>query len=179
MRNWQTYAEKHGIKLLDNGPCQFCGAPVLNGVAECHQNAHHIAELLDFNDVANYITRFLSVDALALQHYEVHGPWNNYIHFARLVLIFEYKVDWNYNLTPVLSDVVNDFKRTHKPIATPPPAGQRGSLTTVDLLTANTPNACREIVKDWAHSVYIAFYNYKAEVGQIVAAFTAKRQKRQ
>ncbi|PJJ79726.1 DUF5946 family protein [Mucilaginibacter auburnensis] len=175
MQNWQTYAEKHGIKLLDKGPCQFCGAPVLNGVAECHQNVHHIAEILDYNDPANYITRFLSVDAMALHHYEVHGPWNNYIHFARLVLIFENKVDWNYSLTPVLSDVVNDFKRTHKPITTPPTVGQRGSITTVDLLTANTPNPCQQIVKDWAYSVYKAFYNYKPAVEPIVAAFMLNR----
>lgn len=80
MHDWQSYAAKHGIALQETGPCQFCGAPVSDGVAECHQNVHHIAELLDYNDPATYMTRFYAVDAIALQHYELHGPWNNYIH---------------------------------------------------------------------------------------------------
>ncbi len=175
MQNWQTYAEKHGIELLENGPCQFCSALVSKGVAECHKNVHHIAELLDYNDPANYTTRFLSVDALALQHCEVHGPWNNYIHFARLVLIFEKNIAWNYQLTPILSNVVNDYKRNRAAARTPPPTGERGKITTVDLLVAKTPEACREIVKEWAHSVYQAFYGYREEVEPIVTNFLLKR----
>ena len=175
MHDWQSYAAKHGIALQDTGPCPFCGAPVPGGVAECHQNVHHIAALLDYNDPANYVTRFFSVDALALQHYELHGPWNNYIHFARLVLIFEKNVQWDYTLTPLLSNVVNDYKRNRERCLSPPPTGQRGKLTTVGILAATTPEEWREIVKNWAHSVYEAFYNYREEVEPIVSQFLAKR----
>ncbi|MFD0749822.1 DUF5946 family protein [Mucilaginibacter calamicampi] len=175
MQDWLSYAEKHGIKLLDNGPCQFCGAPVLNGVAECHQNVNHIAELLDYSDPANYTTRFLSVDALALQHCEVHGPWNNYIHFARLVLIFEKSVEWNYSLTPILSNAVNDYKRNRSAVRTPPPKGERGEITTADILTASSPEECRTTVKEWAYSVYEAFYGYREDIEPIVANFLLKR----
>jgi hypothetical protein len=175
MHDWQSYAAKHGISLQDTGPCQFCGAPVSGGVAECHQNVHHIAGLLDYIDPVNYITRFFSVDALALQHCELHGPWNNYIHFARLVLIFENNVQWNYTLTPLLSNVVNDYKRNRNPLLTFPFAGQRGKITSVDLLAAKTPEECRYIAKNWAHSVYEAFYGYRREVEPIVSQFLAKR----
>jgi hypothetical protein len=175
MQDWLSYAEKHEIALQDIGPCQFCGAPVLRGVKECHHNISHIAEMLDYNDPANYVTRFLSVDAMALQHYELHGPWNNYIHFARLVLIFEKNVQWNYTLTPLLSNVVNDYKRDKSTHPSPPIKGQRGTITTVDLLAAKTPEQCREIVRNWGHNVYEAFYSYREEVEIIVSRFISKR----
>jgi len=175
MNDWQSYAAKHGIALQSTGPCQFCGSSVWGGVAECHQNVHHIAELLDYNDPANYLTRFFSVDALALQHCELHGPWNNYIHFARLVLIFEKKTQWNYTLTPLLSNVVNDYKRNLSQLLAPPPAGKRSKLTTLDILAAKTPEDCREIVKSWAYSVYQAFYSYREDVEFIVTQFMAMR----
>jgi hypothetical protein len=175
MHDWQSYAAKHGIALQDTGPCQFCGARVSGGVAECHQNAHHITDLLDYNDPTNYLTRFLSVDALALQHYELHGSWNNYIHFARLVLLFEKNFEWNYTLTPLLSNVVNDYKRNREQFLSPPPAGQRGKLTTVDILATKAPEECKAIVKAWAHGVYKAFYSYREEVEPIVSQFLAKR----
>ena len=177
MHDWQSYAAKHGIVLRDTGPCQFCGAPGSNGVAECHQNVHHIAELLDYNDPANYMTRFYAVDAIALQHFELHGPWNNYIHFARLALIFEKNVEWNYTLTPLLSNVVNDYKRNREQSLSPPLAGLRGKLTSVDILAAKTPDQCKVIVKNWGRSVYEAFYSYREEVEPIVSKFLAQRNR--
>lgn len=174
MRDWLAYAKKTGIELQDRGPCQFCGAPVQGGVMECHDNTSTIAGWLDYNEPANYKTRFLSVDAMALQHYELHGPWNNYIHFARLVLIFEMEVDWNYKLTPLLSDVVNDFKRQQKPLLTLP-QGQRGTLTTADCRVAQSAESCRQLVRKWARSVYEAFKIYRSEVDLIVSRFIEKR----
>lgn len=175
MNDWQSYAAKHGIILQESGPCQLCGAPVSGGVAECHRNTNHIAELLDYNDPANYMTRFYAVDSIALQHYEVHGPWNNYIHFARLVLLFEKNVKWDYTLTPLLSKVVNDYKRDRDQFDTPPGIGQRGELTSLHILAAKTPGECKIVVKDWAHSVYKAFYIYRDEVEVIVSQFLSKR----
>jgi len=174
MRDWFAYAIKNGIELQDSGACQFCGAPVNGGVLECHSNTNYIAALLDYNDPLNYTTRFLGVDAMALQHYELHGPWNNYIHFARLVLIFEKAVDWNYKLTPLLSTVVNDYKRHHNTILAPP-KGQRGKLTTVDFMAAQSTEECRVLVKKWAYSVYEAFHRYRSEVEGIVSHFLEKR----
>lgn len=174
MQDWFSYAIKNGIELQDSGACQFCGASVNGGVLECHNNTNYIAGLLDFNDSANYTTRFLSVDAMALQHYELHGPWNNYIHFARLVLIFENKIDWNYKLTPILSSAVNDFKRHHISTITPI-QGQRGKMTTVDFMSAQSNEECRELVKKWAYSVYEAFHVYHSEVEIIISRFLENR----
>ncbi len=54
------------------------------------------------------MTRFLSVDAMALQHCELHGPWNNHIHLARLFLIFEKNVAFIF-IFEVLEAVKNAY----------------------------------------------------------------------
>src|SRR4028119_899021 len=113
MQDFVTYARKHGIEIFSGGPCQFCGADVKGGVSECHGNAHRLSELLNFNSPEHYETRFLSVDAMALQHCELHGPWNNHIHLTRLFLIFQNNVSWNYSRTPQLSNIINGYKK-HK-----------------------------------------------------------------
>lgn len=171
MQNWLSYAEKNGIPLQQEGACQFCGAPVTGGVMECHSNTNHIAALLDFNDAANYTTRFLSVDAMALQHCELHGPWNNHIHLTRLFLIFEKKIKWQYALTPLLSNIINEYKRDRKETLAAPPPKQRGAITTAGLLQAQTAEQCRQIVHDWAYSVYTAFDMHHTVAGNIASKF--------
>ena len=93
----------------------------------------------------------------------------------RLVLLFEKNVEWNYKLTPLLSNVVNDYKRNRAQFLSPPAAGQRGKLTSRDVLAAKTPQDCQAIVKAWAHSVYEAFYSYREEVEPIISQFLTKR----
>src|SRR5687767_12152545 len=109
MQDFINYAKKHGIELFNEGPCQFCGSDVGSGVFECYGNAHRLSEVLDFNNPGHYGTRFLSVDAMALQHCELHGPWNNHIHLTRLFLIFENNVTWDYSKTPQLSNIINQY----------------------------------------------------------------------
>ncbi|KAA5538674.1 DUF5946 family protein [Adhaeribacter rhizoryzae] len=121
MQDLLDYAKKNGITLQHEGNCQFCGAKVSQGVWECLSNINHIAELLDFNNPIYYVTRFLSVDAMALQHCEIHGPWNNHIHLTRLFLIFEKNVAWDYSKTPQLSNIINHYKKNKSEFLTPPP----------------------------------------------------------
>jgi hypothetical protein len=100
MQDWIDYAKKSGIELLNTGRCQFCNADVSGGVFECQNNLSHLATILDFNNPDHFQSRFLSVDAMALQHCELHGPWNNHIHLTRLWLIFEKGIQWDYTKSP-------------------------------------------------------------------------------
>ena len=52
MQDLVDYARKNGITSKKKGHCQFCGAAVSGGVFECLDNAHHIGEVLDFNNPA-------------------------------------------------------------------------------------------------------------------------------
>ncbi|WP_152267954.1 DUF5946 family protein [Agriterribacter humi] len=174
MQNLEDYAKKNGIVLQGEGPCQFCGAPVARGVFECHSNLHHIAAILDFNDPSCYLTRFLSVDAMALQHCELHGPWNNHIHLARLFLIFEKNIAWDYAKTPLLSNIINQYKKNKTAFLMPPPLQQRGRITTSDLLNAYNSEDCKEIVKQWAKEVYDSFGMHHSLISSIAGVFIRK-----
>ena len=171
MLDFITYAERHGIELVREGSCQFCGANVEGGVIECHGNVHRLSEVLDFNNPKHYETRFLSVDAMALQHCELHGPWNNHIHLTRLFLIFENHISWDYSRTPQLSNVINMYKKNKSEWLTPPPQKQRGSITTSDLLKSVSADDTITLVRQWAEGVFYAYKNHHVLVSYIAKMY--------
>ena len=174
MQDLSDYARKSGITLQSVGCCQFCGSSVSRGVFECHENCHRLAEILDFNNPLYYKTRFLSVDAMALQHCEIHGPWNNHIHLTRLFLIFEMDMDWNYSKTPLLSNMINQYKKDKREFLAPPPFTERGKLTTSDLLKATTSEECMDVAERWANEVYHSFSNHHQLISSIANIFFNK-----
>jgi len=171
MQDFISYARKHGIDLLRERPCQFCGAEVKGGVFECHENAHRLSEVLDFTNPKHYETRFLSVDALALQHCELHGPWNNHIHLTRLFLIFENHITWNYSKTPQLSNIINKYKKNKSESLTPPPYQQRGKTTTSDLLMTVSADDAIVKVRQWAADVFYAFKEHHGLISSIAKMY--------
>ena len=171
MQDYITYAKRQGIELLTEGPCQFCGAGLSGGVFECHENIHHLLKFLDYSNPHHYETRFLSVDAMALQHCEVHGPWNNHIHLTRLYLIFEHQIKWDYKKTPQLSNIINKYKKDKSETLTAPPPQQRGRITTVDLLEAKSEAEAIATVKLWAEGVFSAFNSHHPLVSTIARMY--------
>src|SRR5690606_26241095 len=105
-------------------------------------------ELLDFNNSEYHLSRFLSVDAHALQHPEIHGRWSNHFHLTRLNLILDKKQHWDYKKSPRLSDYLNKYKlgRPNEVLAVPQPL-ERGTVTSKDLMTATTTNECVELIR--------------------------------
>ena len=174
MQDFITYARRHGIELFREGPCQFCGAAVTGGVFECHENVHHLSKVLNFNNPNHYETRFLSVDAMALQHCELHGPWNNHIHLTRLFLILENHIIWDYSKTPQLSNVINNYKKNKSESLTPPPLQQRGEITTSDLRKTISADEAIATVRQWAEDVFFAFKNHHVLVSTIAKLYLDK-----
>lgn len=171
MQDFISYAKKHRIELSREASCQFCGSEVNGGVFECHENAHHLSKLLDFNNPEHYETRFLSVDAMALQHCELHGPWNNHIHLTRLFLIFENGVAWDYSKTPQLNNIINEYKKNKSEALKPPPCGQRGKTTTSDLLKTESADAAIAKVREWAEDVFFAFREHHVLISSIAQMY--------
>ena len=174
MPDFITYAKTHGIELLSEGPCQFCGSGVSKGVVECHGNTHHLSGVLDFNNPLHFETRFLSVDAMALQHCELHGKWNNHIHLTRLFLIFQNNVSWDYFKTPQLSNIVNKYKKNSSELLTPPPPGQRGNITSLDLIQCDTTAELIGKVREWAMEVFHSFGNHHMVASTIARMYIDK-----
>lgn len=172
MQDFVDQARKNGVTLFDKGKCQFCGADYSRGVFDCMDNYNRGLELLDFNDPENRMSRFLSVDAHALQHPEIHGRWSNHFHLTRLNLILDKKIKWDYKKSPLLSDYLNEYK-TDRPneFLVLPARLERGNMTAKDLEKATMADECVELVKKWANEVYDAWGPNHSLVSQIADGF--------
>lgn len=175
MQDFIDQATKNGITLLDNGRCQFCGADYSRGVFECMENYNHHSALLDFSNSEYHSARFLSVDAHALQHPEIHGRWSNHFHLTRLNLILEKKVIWDYKKSPLLSDYLNGYKLIRPDeLLVSPKTSERGRITSKDLAEAKTAEECVRLVNRWASEVYSAWHSGHSVVSQIGEVFLSK-----
>lgn len=178
MKDFTDQAIKNGVILLNKGNCQFCGAEYQRGIFECMENFNNGLDLLDFNNADYHVSKFLRVDAHALQHPEIHGRWNNHFHLTRLNLIRDKKVVWDYNKSPLLSSFLNGYKQNKQDeIFTPPQPFQRGIITVKDLAKATTANECVELINDWANEVYQTWFQYHSVVSQIADDFLANYYK--
>lgn len=175
MQNFIDQANKNGVTLLDYGTCQFCGADYQRGVFECMDNYNNGLEHIDFSNSENHLYKFLSVDAHALQHPELHGRWSNHFHLTRLNLILDKKKTWDYSTSPLLSDFLNAYKlnRPEEVLSIPNPL-ERGRINAKDLMMATSPAECIELVLIWANEVYQAWSKNHALVSEIADGFIEK-----
>jgi len=173
MQDYLDIAEKNGVKLNDTGRCQFCGADTERGVHECVEIFSLGFQLIDYSQLSNHTYRFLSVDAHTLQYPEIHGRWNNHFHLTRQHLMLQYKIKWNYQLSPRLSDHLNIYKATRSEEYLPPPKTlNRGGITTTDVLkNASNESECKEMIMKWAQEVYHAWSSHHETVNQIASGF--------
>lgn len=172
MQNFFDQASKNGVSLSQKGSCQFCGGAYTNGIFECMENYNKGLGCLDLHDPLNHMSVFLSVDAHALQHPEVHGRWSNHFHLTRLDLLIDKKQDWTYKKSPLLSDYLNAYKKDRQDeVMVVPDPMKRGRLTSLDLARVTTAGECRTLVRDWAYEVYQAWQANHALVGRISLGF--------
>ncbi|MES2780297.1 MAG: DUF5946 family protein [Bacteroidota bacterium] len=176
MQDFIDQARKNGVILEHTGNCQLCGAAYEGGIFECMDHYNKGTELLDFADIENHLYRFLSVDAHALQHPEIHGRWSNHFHLTRLYLLFEKKVVWNYQKSPLLSQYLNEYKKNNPTeLLIPPPPGQRGEITGKALSIASTSQECTTIIHNWANAVYQSWHDYHPLVSVIADGFLSSK----
>lgn len=175
MQDFIDQANKNGVTLLDHGMCQFCGADYRRGIFECMDNYNNGLELLEFDNPEYLVSRFLSVDAHALQHPEIHGRWSNHFHLTRLNLILEKNQTWDYKKSPMLSDYLNAYKanRPNEFLSIPKPL-DRGKATAKDLIVATTASECVQLIKKWADEVYHSWSSNHSVVSQIADGFLEK-----
>ncbi|MET3849402.1 DUF5946 family protein [Paenibacillus sp. OAE614] len=157
MQNIERQAQKKGIELKDYGRCQFCGSNTRGGVFECFDVFNDLA--MNFMEGNNLFT-FIYADAHCLQHSEVHGGWNNNLHLTRQYLILEQAIAWEYAKTSQLSNILDQYKRSHPDILIPAlPLQQRGHLTVTDLIGLKQKELEFMVFK-WAYDVYHSYDRY-------------------
>lgn len=179
MQDFINQAIKNEETLLEVGKCQFCGAYFPKGIFDCIDNYNNGLLYLDFNIPEHHISRFLSVDAHALQHPEIHGRWSNHFHLTRLNFILDKKQHWNYKKSPLLSDYLNEYKlNSPNEFLTVPKPFERGTITTKDLVNAKSEEGSIELIKKWANEVYFAWKINHNIVSEIAIGFLGKGSSR-
>jgi hypothetical protein len=174
MQDFIDQAAKNGVILLNKGKCQFCGAGYQRGIFECMENYNNGLLLFDFNEPKSHLYRFLSVDAHALQHPEIHGRWSNHFHLTRLYLIIEKKQTWDHNKSPLLSDYLNRYKSNKsEEFLEAPESLYRGKITAKDLTKVKTAEECAQLIIKWADEVYQSWNSNHVIISQIAEGFLA------
>lgn len=175
MQDYLDFAEKNGVNLIAEGSCQFCGADTKRNIHECLEIFNVGFQVLDLSERQNHKYRFLIVDAHALQHPEIHGRWSNHFHLSRLHLMFKYKVEWSYDLSPKLSEVLNEYKRENPTdVLQAPTRLHRGIFTTTDVaLSATDKEECKKMIRKWAQEVYDVWANHYPVVEKIAKRFVS------
>ncbi len=175
MQDFIDQATKNGVVLYQSGKCQFCGADYHKGIFECMSNYNNGIEYLDFNSSKFHLYRFLSVDAHALQHPEIHGRWSNHFHLTRLNLILDKKQIWTYQKSPILSHFLNEYKTTHlNEFLVIPKPQERGFLTAKHIAEAKSTEECIDLIKSWATEVYNAWNTNHLLISQIANNFLSR-----
>lgn len=177
MQDYTEQAKKQGIELKKTGPCQFCGALLTNGVIECVERYSLGFGHLDFSDPNHNVSKFLSVDAHALQHPEIHGRWSNHFHLIRLHLILEREIKWDYYKSPLLSNYLNLWKeRNESSVFLPPKIGKKGNITVLDIANVDNTKDCESLILKWATEVYNSWSLHHMVCKEITIGFLADRK---
>nr|WP_315472476.1 DUF5946 family protein [uncultured Undibacterium sp.] len=175
MPKWVEQAAKNDLEILEDGQCQLCGSDTLHGITECVNTAGKITHKISQEKGIQHMTIFLCVDAHALQHTLIHGRWNNHFHLTRLHLILQDGVQWNYDLTTVLNEVLDDYKQ-HHPNETSIEANAQHPLaiTVIDVDASQDEEEYVALVWQWAEQVYASFSENHAIASTLAARFQKK-----
>lgn len=159
MQQYHEMADKNGVVLVADGPCQFCGSATERGVHECVELFSLGVDVLDFSNPENHYFRFLVVDAHTLQHPEIQGRWNNHFHLTHQHLMYHHNIAWNYKLSPRRSDYLKAYKRSNASEHLAPPSPlYRGSITITDLLDRGVnEEETKRVIVVWGREVYDAW----------------------
>lgn len=154
MQDFRLQAVKNGVALVESGACQFCGAAVERGVAQCLDLLGELAGRVR-NERAYGAVHLFSVDAHALQHPEVHGRLNNHVHLLSLCLMLERGASAAMGSRKPAVEKFLALGREWPPLV-PPPAGERGALTAKDVADASIEER-PELARRWGEQVWEAW----------------------
>jgi hypothetical protein len=154
MQDFRQQAARNGVTLVASGACQFCGAAVERGVAQCLDLLGELAGTVR-KEHAYGAAHLFSVDAHALQHPEIHGRLNNHVHLLSLCLMLERGASAAMGSRKPAVEKFLALGREWPPLA-PPPVGERGALTVKNVVDAPVEER-PELAQRWAEQVWDAW----------------------
>jgi hypothetical protein len=160
--NWQRIISANQSTASAAPNCTFCGSSVLDGYDSCRAMFGAVLER-EYRDPAYGEAHLFTVDAFALQHSEQHGPRSNAFHLMRLCWLLEHKGHPGIQRVRRESRAFDDAReKTYDtfPLLEPPP--NRGELTVLSVLAAQTPREHAERSRAWGRSVWDAWSAHHA-----------------
>ena len=149
--------------------CPYCGAAIADGDADCQPlYAEFLYKL--YNNPGYAAVAFLTVDAHALQHPEIHGYKNNAFHLLRLYWQLEFGGDALHDRGPRWLQVQFDGKVDVPKLDAP---AQRGAITVADAMRAETVPELAALVQQWGQAVWGAWSQYHDWARQSVTRMQA------
>jgi hypothetical protein len=158
MQTFREFAAKNGVTLAATGPCQFCGAAVERGIEQCIDLFSNLSGL-PRNEKDYAAAHLFSVDSHTLQHPEVHGRLNNHVHLLSLCLMLERGASSAMGTRKPAVEKFLALGRDWPPLA-PPPVGQRGRITVVDVAAAS-PADRPQFARRWAEEVWQSWHAHQ------------------
>lgn len=158
MQDFRQQAMKNGVTLVESGACQFCGASVEHGVAECLDLFGELAGLVQ-KERGYGTVHLYSVDAHTLQHPEVHGRLNNHVHLLSLCLMLERAASATLGTRKPAVEKFLALGREWPPLV-PPPIGERGVLTVKDIVDASDERR-PQLARRWGEEVWEAWRGHQ------------------
>jgi hypothetical protein len=153
------------------GTCPLCGARIDGGEDACRNI--YFGEVLarESSSPGTYgAVHLLTVDCYALQHSEAHSPRSNALHLLRLcwVLFCNGDPDIMQKEKGPFPFIMQKYYREF-PELTAPPAGERGSMTVLDVYRAKDPEEHKALSYAWGRSVWDAYAAHHAWVREMLA----------
>jgi hypothetical protein len=152
--NWNRFMSVHQSTIGTTPDCRCCGAVVRDGFDSCPAMCNAVLER-EYRDPAYGESHLFTVDAFALQHSEQHGPRSNAFHLVRLCWLLEHGGD------PSIQRVrkggrafYNAREETYDTFPFLPPPPERGALTVVSVLDAQTAQEHAERARAWGQCVW-------------------------
>ena len=152
--NWKRIISANQSAVSTTPTCSCCGAVLLNGFDSCRAMFNAVLER-EYSNPAFGEAHLFTVDAFALQHSEQCGPRSNAFHLMRLCSLLEH--DGDPGIQRVQRGVRAFYDAREETYDTFPflePPTDRGALTVLSVLAAQTPQEHAERARAWGQCVW-------------------------
>jgi hypothetical protein len=160
--NWNRIISANQSTISTAPNCNCCGAVVREGYDSCRAMCGAVRER-EYRDPAYGAAHLFTVDAFALQHSEQHGPRSNAFHLMRLCWLLEHGGEPGIQRERRGGRAFNDAREeTYDTFPFLEPPADRGALTVLSVLDAETPQEHAERARAWGQCVWDTWSEHHA-----------------
>lgn len=152
--HWNRNISVNQSTVATTPNCSCCGAVVRDGFDSCRGMFNTVLER-EYSNPAYGEAHLFTVDAFCLQHSEQCGPRSNAFHLMRLCWLLEYGGDPSIGRVQRGGRAFYDAReKTYDTFSFLEPPTDRGALTVLSVLDAQSPQDHAERARAWGQCVW-------------------------